>query len=182
MALDMGTTIQIIGSYTGTNVTNMVMNGTFAFTQTIGDNEPLPKYHYIMDGCYRESSWPLLFHPLNDWWDLLLTPVFVGCLAALNGQGWRDWRRLALMTLFGCSSFAANFFFNKWIYDQNDVVSAIGATVVGILGAARGSSSPGDKLPSMIPGILVLLPVRIFFFFSEKKKKNPIEIELMDCN
>ena len=70
------------------------------------------------------------------------------------------------MTAFGCSSFAANFFFNRWIYNQNDVVSAIGATVVGILGAARGASSPGDKLPSMVPGILVLLPVRgVFFFF-----------------
>lgn len=39
-----------------------------------------------------------------------------------------------------------------------DVVSAIGATVVGILGTIYGHYSEGDALPSMIPGILVLLP------------------------
>jgi uncharacterized membrane protein YjjB (DUF3815 family) len=47
-----------------------------------------------------------------------------------------------------------------WIYDRGDVVSAIGATVVGILGTIYGHYSEGDALPSMIPGILILLPVK----------------------
>jgi uncharacterized membrane protein YjjB (DUF3815 family) len=46
-----------------------------------------------------------------------------------------------------------------YIYDRGDVVSAIGATVVGILGSMYGHFSKGDALPSMMPGILVLLPV-----------------------
>ena len=62
------------------------------------------------------------------------------------------------MVLFGCCSFTANKLFNGWIYDRGDVVSAIGATVVGILGTIYGHYSEGDALPSMIPGILVLLP------------------------
>jgi uncharacterized membrane protein YjjB (DUF3815 family) len=48
---------------------------------------------------------------------------------------------------------------NMYIFDSGDVVSAIGATVVGILGSIYGHWSPGDALPSMMPGILVLLPV-----------------------
>jgi uncharacterized membrane protein YjjB (DUF3815 family) len=50
-----------------------------------------------------------------------------------------------------------------YIYDRGDVVSAIGATVVGILGSMYGHISKGDALPSMMPGILVLLPVRAHF-------------------
>jgi hypothetical protein len=48
-----------------------------------------------------------------------------------------------------------------YIYDRGDVVSAIGATVVGVLGSMYGHFSKGDALPSMMPGILVLLPVMV---------------------
>lgn len=54
---------------------------------------------------------------------------------------------------------AANKVGNMYIFDSGDVVSALGATVVGILGSIYGHWSPGDALPSMMPGILVLLPV-----------------------
>lgn len=57
------------------------------------------------------------------------------------------------------SNYAANKVGNMYIYDRGDVVSAIGATVVGILGSMYGHFSKGDALPSMMPGILVLLPV-----------------------
>lgn len=50
-----------------------------------------------------------------------------------------------------------------YIYDRGDVVSAIGATVVGLLGSIYGHYSEGDALPSMMPGILILLPVSIAF-------------------
>lgn len=49
-----------------------------------------------------------------------------------------------------------------YIFDSGDVISAIGATVVGILGSIYGHWSPGDALPAMMPGILVLLPVSTF--------------------
>lgn len=48
-----------------------------------------------------------------------------------------------------------------YIFDSGDIVSALGATVVGILGSIYGHWSPGDALPSMMPGILVLLPVSL---------------------
>lgn len=53
---------------------------------------------------------------------------------------------------------SANKVGNLYIFDSGDVVSALGATVVGILGSIYGHWSPGDALPSMMPGILILLP------------------------
>lgn len=160
MALDIGTTVSLAGSYIASN-TSITLNGTFLLSQLILPDEPLVKYHYIMEGCYRDPSWPIVLQPLSWFWLFGLAPLFVFCLASLNGQGCKDWRRMLIMIIFGCSSFAANKVFNMWIYDRGDVVSAIGATVVGILGTIYGHYSEGDALPSMIPGILVLLPVSL---------------------
>ena len=71
------------------------------------------------------------------------------------------------MVLIGCCSFASNKVGNMYIFDSGDIVSALGATVVGILGSIYGHWSPGDALPSMMPGILVLLPVIITFHFDD---------------
>lgn len=60
----------------------------------------------------------------------------------------------------------ANKIGSMYIFDSGDVISAIGATVVGILGSIYGHWSPGDALPAMMPGILVLLPVRNFLLLS----------------
>lgn len=162
MAADIGRTIGLVGTYTSTNNTDspLALNGTFLFNQLVLPDKPLVKYHYIMEGCYRDVSWPMVFQPFTWPWLFALAPLFVLCLATLNGQGWRDWRRLLVIVTFGCCSFSANKVFNMWIYDRGDVVSAIGATVVGILGTIYGHYSEGDALPSMIPGILILLPVR----------------------
>lgn len=162
MAADIGQTITLVGTYASTNNTNspLALNGTFLFNQLVVPDEPLVKYHYIIEGCYRDVSWPIFFQPFTWPWLFALAPLFVLCLATLNGQGWRDWRRLLVIVAFGCCSFAANKVFNMWIYDRGDVVSAIGATVVGILGTIYGHYSEGDALPSMIPGILILLPVK----------------------
>jgi hypothetical protein len=162
MAADIGQTVSLVGTYTSTNNTDLpfTLNGTFLFNQLVLPDEPLVKYHYIMEGCYRDVSWPMFFQPLAWPWLFALAPLFILCLATLNGQGWRDWRRLLVIVAFGCCSFSANKVFNMWIYDRGDVVSAIGATVVGILGTIYGHYSEGDALPSMIPGILVLLPVK----------------------
>lgn len=157
MALDIGSTVGLTGTYSASNV-SLSLDGTFLLSQMVGPDTPLVKYHYIMDGCYRDPSWPSVLQPLSWQWLFLQAPIFVFCLASLNGQSYRDRRRLLIIVLFGCCSFAANKVFNMWIFDQGDVVSAIGATVVGILGTIYGHYSEGDALPSMIPGILVLLP------------------------
>jgi uncharacterized membrane protein YjjB (DUF3815 family) len=66
-----------------------------------------------------------------------------------------------------------------YIYDRGDVVSAMGATVVGILGSMYGHISKGDALPSMMPGILVLLPVRATFSHSSVDQSAHIVFRLV---
>lgn len=158
MSDDIGAVINLTGTYGASNITQSPMSGIFSFTQNIQSNEPLIKYHYVMEGCYRDPAWSIVFQQFSWPWLFLLAPAFIFALASLNGQGCRDWRRMLIMVIFGCCSFTANKLFNGWIYDRGDVVSAIGATVVGILGTIYGHYSEGDALPSMIPGILVLLP------------------------
>lgn len=165
MASDIARTISLMGTYTTINTTDLISpsNGMFLLNQLVLPDEPLVKYHYVMEGCYRDPSWSIVFQAFTWPWLFAFSPLFVLCLATLNGQGWKDWRRLLVIVVFGCCSFAANKIFNMWIYDRGDVVSAIGATVVGILGTIYGHYSEGDALPSMIPGILVLLPVGFEF-------------------
>lgn len=158
MSADLANSIHLLGTYSSSNTSEFtLLNGTFALAQLLDPNEPIQKYHYIMNGCYRDPNWLWVFKPLP--WQCLffLAPLFIFCLASLNGQGLRGWR-IWIMILFGCCAFAANKIGNIYIYDRGDVVSAIGATVVGILGTIYGRYSEGDALPSMMPGILVLLP------------------------
>jgi hypothetical protein len=68
------------------------------------------------------------------------------------------WRMLVIGCLNLMAS-SANKAGTEYIFDSGDVISALGATVVGILGSIYGRWSPGDALPSMMPGILILLPV-----------------------
>jgi uncharacterized membrane protein YjjB (DUF3815 family) len=183
MSADLASTLSLIGVYNPTNATSPVgsLNGTFVLSQAIAPDEPIVKYHYIMNGCYRDPGWPWVLQPVP--WECLffLVPLFVLCLASLNGQGIRGWR-IWPMVIIGCCSFAgehdalllllnirlthslgfpANKVGNMYIYDRGDVVSAIGATVVGVLGSMYGHFVKGDALPSMMPGILVLLPVSV---------------------
>jgi len=160
MSADMGETITLLGAYSATNATRIMptMNGSFAFAQLILPDEPIKKFHYVMEGCYRDPSWSFLFQTVPGQYEFLLAPLFVFSLSALNGQSLQDWKRMVFMVLFGCCSLGTSKWFNNWIPDRGDVVSGFGATVVGILGTIYGHYSEGDALPSMIPGILVLLP------------------------
>ena len=107
MSADLARTVGLEGAFTPTNATTPTgnMNGTFVLSQAIAPDQPIPKYHYIMNGCYRDPSWPWVLQPVP--WECLffLVPTFVLCLACLNGQSIRSWR-ICIMVFIGCCSFA----------------------------------------------------------------------------
>lgn len=107
MAADIGSTVALFGIYAGTNITAPLpaLNRTFVLTQSILPDEPLVKYHYVMEGCYRDPAWSIIFQPLSWMWLFALAPLFVFSLASLNGQGCKDWRRMLVIVIFGCCSF-----------------------------------------------------------------------------
>lgn len=85
MALDIGTTISLAGSYLATN-SSISLDGTFLLSQSILPDEPLLKYHYIMEGCYRDPEWPIVLQPLSWLWLFGLAPLFVQVHWDLGGQ------------------------------------------------------------------------------------------------
>lgn len=106
MADDLASTLVLVGEFNPTNSTVvMPLNGTFTLSQGIDPNLPIPKYHYIMEGCYRDPMWPRIYQPVPWPWLFLLAPLFILCVSALNGQGLRGWR-IWVMIFIGCASFA----------------------------------------------------------------------------
>jgi len=119
MAVDMAETFNIIGSYSTTNSTQYSsLNGTFGFQQLFVPDEPLPQYHYILNGCYRDPTWPLILQPVDWKFLFILVPVFVFCLASLNGQRYRGWK-VWFMVAFGCCSFAGKLMFTYDLFSQS---------------------------------------------------------------
>ena len=108
MADNLATTVTLIGHFDPTNSTSTTigaLNGTFIMSQDINSGTPITKYHYIMEGCYRDPSWHRIFQPVPWYWLFLLAPLFILALCCLNGQGVRGWRIWVMVTI-GCCSFA----------------------------------------------------------------------------
>lgn len=106
MADDLATSLILEGAFDPTNSTLFnPLNGTFTITQGINPDLPITKYHYIMEGCYRDPAWPTIFRPVPWYWLFLLAPLFILVLCCLNGQGLRGWRIWIMITI-GCCSFA----------------------------------------------------------------------------
>lgn len=108
MSDDLASSFVLTGRFDPTNSISMdPLQGTFTITQGIDPNLPIVKYHYIMEGCYRDPAWSRIFQPVPWEWLFLLAPLFIMSLACLNGQGLRGWR-IWIMIVIGCCSFASN--------------------------------------------------------------------------
>lgn len=64
------------------------------------------------------------------------------------------------MVLFSCASYAANTASNRYLPDRGDIVSAVGAVVIGTLGNTYSRVFGGTAFTSMVTGVLFLVPVR----------------------
>ena len=63
------------------------------------------------------------------------------------------------MVIISCASFATNKVANQYIFNHSDVVSAIGAFTIGVLGNIWAKASGGSAFTSMVTGVLFLVPV-----------------------
>lgn len=106
MAKDLASTVVLVGRFDPTNSSDTAyLDGTFTFSRQVDATTPITDYHYIMEGCYRDPTWPQIYQPVSWQWLLLLVPVFVLSVSCLNGQGLRGWRIWVMVTI-GCCSFA----------------------------------------------------------------------------
>ena len=133
--------------------------GTFAFTNGTSLNQM-----HIIEGCHRLSEFPLYLQPFPFWSQFITVPAFSVLSSLGNLQPWRSWD-LVVMVVISCISFAANKTANHFIFNRSDVVSAIGAFAVGLLGNVYSRRFGGTAFTAMVTGVLFLVPVRVFFFF-----------------
>ncbi len=128
--------------------------GSFTFT-----NGSTPSMH-MREGCYRPPEYPWYLQPFPFWSQFITVPLF-SILSSLNNlQPWRE-LDLAVMVTISCVSFAANKAANHFIFNRSDVVSAIGAFAVGLLGNVYSRMFSGTAFTVMVTGVLFLVPVRV---------------------
>ena len=155
-------TTSIRGTFVSDNGTFAQINqgeplvGTFTFTA----GAPLAREH-IVDGCYRPPGFPWYRQPFPWWTEFAIVPIFSTLSSLANLQPF--WTaELLVMVVISCASYAANKVANHFIFNRSDVVSAIGAFAVGLLGNIYSRRMGGTAFTSMVTGVLFLVPVSSF--------------------
>jgi uncharacterized membrane protein YjjB (DUF3815 family) len=135
-----------------TTTTSTRLNGTFVFTH----QTPYDEAH-IFDGCLRTPENPWYMQPYPWWTQFFLVPMFSTLSSLANMQPIRS-AQLPVMVVISCTAYAANKVANHFIFNRSDVVSAIGAFVVGVLGNTYSRKMGGTAFTSMVTGVLFLVP------------------------
>jgi uncharacterized membrane protein YjjB (DUF3815 family) len=146
-------------------------NGTFTFSNATEDavGVHLAKGAVI---CARAAGLPWYQQAMPPIYQILLVPAFSICLCLWNMQPLRS-KELPVQVLISCVGYTANMAANHYIFDRSDVVSAIGAFVIGyvlsllpvsplmfsILGNIYSRVFGGTAFTSMVTGVLFLVPV-----------------------
>lgn len=147
------TMVDLHGIFTPDNAAMTPYSGAFVFSNSsLVSNTPS-----IAEGCYRNPEWPWYLQEF-PWWTLfILVPVF-SIVSSLGSMQPLKSKELPIMVFISCASFAANTAANYYIFDRSDVVSAIGAFVVGVLGNLYSRVFRGTAFTAMVTGVLFLVP------------------------
>ncbi|KAJ7507957.1 hypothetical protein B0H11DRAFT_2153490 [Mycena galericulata] len=132
--------------------TGIPANGTWTFVHVVQPNAA-----DIIDGCYRSQDFPWYLQPFPAWCAVFIVPVFSLLSSLANLQPFRS-RQLPVMVVISCCSYATNKVANHYIFNHSDVVSAIGAFTVGLLGNIYSRKMGGTAFTSMVTGVLFLVP------------------------
>jgi uncharacterized membrane protein YjjB (DUF3815 family) len=156
LAASLAETVVIAGSWMADNSTTaseLPLVGTFTFSHSI----PLSD-RSIVNGCYRPPSAPWYLQPFPFWTEFVIVPVFSILSSLANLQPIKS-KQLPVMVIISCCSYASNKIANHYIFNRSDVVSAIGAFTVGLLGNIYSRKMGGTAFTSMVTGVLFLVPV-----------------------
>ncbi|KAL1747665.1 hypothetical protein HDZ31DRAFT_31302 [Schizophyllum fasciatum] len=111
----------------------------------------------VINGCYRPKSFPWFLQPYPIWTSAIIVPLFSTLSSLANLQPFRS-KQLPVMVVISCCSYVANKLANHYIFNRSDVVSAIGAFTVGLLGNVYSRKMGGTAFTSMVTGVLFLVP------------------------
>ncbi|KAG5634310.1 hypothetical protein H0H81_002462 [Sphagnurus paluster] len=155
LADNLAAVITLTGSWVADNATvnnSIPLVGTWTFTHSI----PVNQYD-IQLGCYRPKSFPWYLQQFPSWTVYIIVPVFSTLSSLANLQPIKS-KQLPVMVVISCASYASNKIANHYIFNRSDVVSAIGAFTVGLLGNIYSRKMGGTAFTSMVTGVLFLVP------------------------
>ncbi|KAI0924920.1 hypothetical protein AcW1_006886 [Taiwanofungus camphoratus] len=159
LAARMTTEVAITGTFVSDNGTILPtlnegnpLTGTFTFT----NSTPFIREH-IVAGCYRPPTFPWYLQPFPWWTQFIIVPLFSILSSLANLQPFWTWD-LVVMVVLSCVSYAANKIANHFIFNHSDIVSAIGAFAVGLLGNIYSRKMGGTAFTAMVTGVLFLVP------------------------
>ncbi|CAA7259888.1 unnamed protein product [Cyclocybe aegerita] len=136
LAASLSATVSLTGTWAADNSTNgtsVPMNGTWTFSRSVS-----PLERDIVDA-------------------FIIVPLFSTLSSLANLQPFRS-KQLPVMVIISCFSYASNRIANHYIFNRSDVVSAIGAFTVGLLGNIYSRRMGGTAFTSMVTGVLFLVP------------------------
>ncbi|KAF9076771.1 DUF1212-domain-containing protein [Rhodocollybia butyracea] len=155
LASSLATTVTLTGSWVADNSTNngtVPSVGTWTFTHAVSHSSV-----DIIDGCYRPKHFAWFLQPFPTWTAFFIVPTFSLLSSLANLQPFKS-KQLPVMVLISCASYASNKIANHYIFNRSDVVSAIGAFTVGVLGNVYSRKMGGTAFTSMVTGVLFLVP------------------------
>ncbi|KAG8934779.1 hypothetical protein FRC01_000460 [Tulasnella sp. 417] len=114
-------------------------------------------YHYQIVGCYRDPSWEWWRQPLPIWSLFILVPLYSLFNSFWNLQPWKS-KQLPVMVSISCFSYAARKALQHFIGPRNEVVSAMGAFVIGVLGNVYARVFKGTAFTCMVTAVCFLVP------------------------
>lgn len=154
----MSDVVTITGTFSADMSTNKMNDGFPSVTSfTFTNSTPVIQQH-IVQGCYRPPDFPWYLQPFPWWTQFFIVPTFSIVSSLMNLQPFKTWD-MVVMVVISCASYAANKAANHFIFNQSNIVSAIGASVVGLLGNAYSRRMGGTAFTSMVTGVLFLVPV-----------------------
>ncbi|KAH7887628.1 hypothetical protein F5I97DRAFT_1806015 [Phlebopus sp. FC_14] len=154
LAAELSTSTTLIGTFAPDNVTDGTPPAIGTFTFTNATNSYM---NDIIDGCYRPASFSWYLQPFPFWTQFIIVPIFSILSSLANLQPWKS-KQLPVMVVISCASYATNKIANHYIFNRSDIVSAIGAFTVGVLGNMYSRKMGGTAFTSMVTGVLFLVP------------------------
>jgi uncharacterized membrane protein YjjB (DUF3815 family) len=136
--------------------TGIPLVGSWSFVNTT-----MPARPDIVQGCYRPDSFPWFLQPAPWWFAFFIVPVFAAIGSLANDQplkGRKNFEHFFAMVFIACASYATNAIANHYIFNSSDIVSAIGAFTIGVLGNIYSRWRKCTALAVMITGVLFLVP------------------------
>ncbi|GAA5977520.1 hypothetical protein JCM11641_000987 [Rhodosporidiobolus odoratus] len=156
--MDPAGTVTVAGTFSGMNST-LTWDGAFTFTnQTTGIVDPTKaslQKGSIM--CVRDPDWEWWRQGISIYWLILLVPLYSTLSSLSNMQPLRS-RELPVMVTIAVIGYASNRVATTFIFERSDVVSFIGATVIGLLGNLYSRIFNGTSFTAMASGVLFLVP------------------------